>query len=221
MTLSNRHRIIAALIALLVGGCAATPARPAPQKVFLYGVVRDRLDIVQALLNAGFNPNFRDPQGFTPLHYAAVSVDDPRMAAMLLARGADVNARGGPQHDTPLLLAANRGHVAVVHVLLKAGARLNVQNRLGVSALGSAVFSQHLASARALLEAGALINARDRMGATPLWLAAYQGDLPMARLLLSYGADPRLPDARGRTPLMEARARHPHNVALLRALTPP
>lgn len=52
----------------------------------------------------------------TPLHYAALS-NDVQMATFLIKNGANVNAmtRGG---ETPLMKAAEKGHVEMVRQLL-------------------------------------------------------------------------------------------------------
>ena len=83
--------------------------------------------------------------GFTPLHSAAASNDNPEVIFTLTDAGADANARA---HDglTPL-------HVWVPRV--DAGATTGVM--------------------RALLAAGADIHAREVTGATPLHYAALVG----------------------------------------------
>src|SRR5262249_12379358 len=68
---------------------------------------------------------------FTPLHWAAGSESPrPSLVRLLLANGADPNATGGepvgafglvPQ--TPRLIAEKRGHTAIVHTLVAAGAK--------------------------------------------------------------------------------------------------
>jgi ankyrin repeat protein len=53
---------------------------------------RDRLEIVEILLSAGADVQQRGFNDYTPLHRAA-SDNDPKAIALLLAHGADLNAR--------------------------------------------------------------------------------------------------------------------------------
>lgn len=52
----------------------------------------DRLETVDLLLSVGANVHQRGFSGYTPLHHAA-SDNDPTAIALLLAHGADLNAR--------------------------------------------------------------------------------------------------------------------------------
>ena len=62
------------------------------------------------------------PEGFTPLHFAALSNQLPAVLEVLIKAGADVNAKAA-LGITPLhLAAANNPSPAVLEVLLKAGA---------------------------------------------------------------------------------------------------
>ena len=61
----------------------------------------------------------RDPSGTTPLHRAAAH---PEALRLLLAHGADANARDVDDNASALHVAAAEGHLASVRVLLDAGA---------------------------------------------------------------------------------------------------
>ncbi len=52
----------------------------------------DRIDILELLLSFGAATTQRGVNDFTPLHYA-VSLDDPKAIELLLAHGADAQAR--------------------------------------------------------------------------------------------------------------------------------
>lgn len=63
-------------------------------------------------------------RGFTPLHCAAES-GKKEMVALLLDKGADINARNDIQ-NTPLHEAAWHGHLETVKFLLEKGANPNL-----------------------------------------------------------------------------------------------
>jgi hypothetical protein len=136
---------------------------------------------VVALLNQ--NPDLvssRDKMGNTPLHIAALH-DQPAIAALLIANGADVNA-----HNTP------PGHevIASKYLSQKADADFN-QKAYGETPLTLALLSyHHKEMIELLLTHGADPNAYAQIGVTPLQ-RAIERDLPYdVELLLANGADP-------------------------------
>jgi hypothetical protein len=140
---------------------------------------------------------------------AAVSSNDPAMAKVLLAAGANVNAKDAA-HETPLHDAAVKGRTGVAKVLLAAGADVNARDEDGYTPLHSAAIWGHLELARMLVAAGADVNAPDRNRETPLHLVASRRVPPLAvyadvtRLLLDAGARPNVKAADGSTPLSRA-----------------
>jgi uncharacterized protein len=69
---------------------------------------RGSADVVQLLVDAGADVNFRAALGVTPLHLAASRGADP-LVQLLLVRGADPSARMD-DGTTPAAIAASRGH---------------------------------------------------------------------------------------------------------------
>ncbi|MFC1835335.1 ankyrin repeat domain-containing protein, partial [Thermodesulfobacteriota bacterium] len=57
---------------------------------------------------------------------------------VLLERGADIEAGDDHRHRTPMMHAAQSGHLEVVKVLLKNGANVNATDRGGKTALSLA-----------------------------------------------------------------------------------
>jgi ankyrin repeat protein len=80
-------------------------------------------DAVDLLLRAGADVRARSTNALanTALHAALAGRGDVRIAASLLARGAEVDATAGSRW-TPLHLAANRGDLTLVEMLLARGA---------------------------------------------------------------------------------------------------
>jgi ankyrin repeat protein len=78
--------------------------------------------------------------GWTPLHYAA-SGPDVKMVALMLDRGADVNA-AAPNLNTPLMMAARYGAEESVKLLLSRGADKKRLNDKGQSAVDYARISE-------------------------------------------------------------------------------
>lgn len=71
--------------------------------------------------------------GWTPLHYAA-SGPDPKLVALLLERGAELEARS-PNLTTPLMMASRYGPEEAVDLLLARGASKVLRNDQGLNAV--------------------------------------------------------------------------------------
>ncbi|MGW0806408.1 ankyrin repeat domain-containing protein [Nonomuraea sp. NPDC002799] len=128
-------------------------------------------ETVGKLLTSGADPNqaSEGEDGGLPL-CAAAAWDREEAATVLLAGGADVNAResGG---WTALLWAASNGHAATAKVLIEAGAEADAANDDGDTPLSLAARRGALGVVQTLLEAGADAGKYDGDGDTPLDIA--------------------------------------------------
>lgn len=104
------------------------------ETALMMAALRGQLDMARRLLERGAAVN---RPGWTPLHYAG-SGPEPRMVALLLERGAAVDARS-PNGSTALMLAASYGPEAAIDLLLARGASLQARNDRG---LGAAEFAE-------------------------------------------------------------------------------
>lgn len=75
--------------------------------------------VAKVLLAAGANASYTDANGYQPLHSASAKV-----AALLLAAGADIEARVHEIGATPLITHAIRGDANMVKFLLDQGANV-------------------------------------------------------------------------------------------------
>ena len=180
-------------------------------------VLKDTPGIANLLIDAGADVEGivdLGHNGVHPLHAAAFN-GKPRMAALLIERGAMVDSRDS-DGVTPLMLAAEKGYTEVAEVLLKAGADVKAEDtRDGASALLYAAGAGQLEIARLLLSNGADINTRTgRGGETPLWGAVMDYQVGMVQFLLEAGADPNIADRTGATPIMNPHGPKVHQLLL-------
>ena len=114
--------------------------------------------------------------GFTPLHFAAF-FGRPEAAALLIARGAQVDALGrGFMTGTALHSAAAASHADIVRMLVDAGAEPNLRQSGGGTPLHAAAANADVASVEALLEHGADPSLTTEDGRSILRLAEERGD---------------------------------------------
>ncbi|MBI2384610.1 MAG: ankyrin repeat domain-containing protein [Elusimicrobia bacterium] len=141
---------------------------------------------------------------------------DARTVVRLLDAGVDVEARNPGDAWTPLMWAAVRDHADLVKLLTARGARIEVRDRKGLTALLVAARWGSRKGVGALLDAGASIGAVDEIGWNALMWSCFKGQTDMAALLLDRGASLEGLDPDGRTPLMlAAKKGHEKTAAML------
>jgi ankyrin repeat protein len=136
--------------------------------------------------------------GQTALMWAAAQ-KHPEMIRLLIAHGAEVDARG-KVHDwqrrvtaeprikimqtggfTPLLYAARGGCVACIEPLVAGGADVDLSDPYGMTPLVLALYNRQFDTAMALIEHGADVNQWDWWGRSPLYLAIELNRIPDSR----------------------------------------
>lgn len=147
--------------------------------------------------------NFKDNEGNTPLHYAAI-FGLGTIVEFLLTNGANIDAVN-IQLNTPLYEAINNSHDEVSKLLINRGADIHKQNVIGNSPLHIAVQKNRKSIAEILIESGADIECKQMAQMTPLNLATLMtNDYDMVRLLIEKGADVNAKNKNGATPLVNA-----------------
>lgn len=190
---------------------------------------RDRLEIADVLIRSGAQVDPKNSHGKTPLDMArdagfkeVVSLLAPHalrsavsqqfqdaawdgnleQLRILIAEGADVNAKDSRLGRTPLHAAAAAKQSKAVALFLESGADVSApDDKNGFTPLHLA--TDNFEVVRLLLSHGADVNARDHKGQTPLH-HAFSADTAVLQLLLDAGADARIRDNAGKTPIQNA-----------------
>uniref|UniRef100_A0A4X2KEG4 Ankyrin repeat domain 6 n=1 Tax=Vombatus ursinus TaxID=29139 RepID=A0A4X2KEG4_VOMUR len=102
---------------------------------------------------------------------------------------------------TPLHLAANKGHLPVVQILLKAGCDLDVQDDGDQTALHRATVVGNTEVIAALIQEGCALDRQDKDGNTALHEASWHGFSQSAKLLVKAGANVLAKNKAGNTAL--------------------
>jgi len=152
---------------------------------FFVAVKRNDARTISALLERGFDPNTRDPQGQVAL-ILALHGENFAAAEALLARPETrvdlVNAVG----ESALMMAALKGHLDWCQRLLARGAPVN---QPGWSPLHYAATGPEPRIVLLLLERGAVVDAESPNRSTPLIMAARYGKEESVQMLVARGAD--------------------------------
>lgn len=107
-----------------------------------------------------------------------------------------------PARETPLMLAAERGYLPIVRLLISLGTNINEANGFRQPALLYAVRENHVSTVNLLLKSGATPNLVMVDGDFVLREAATSSiDLQICRSLLKSGADPCIANKMGSTAL--------------------
>ncbi|XP_073893580.1 ankyrin repeat domain-containing protein 6 isoform X18 [Macaca fascicularis] len=114
---------------------------------------------------------------------------------------------------TPLHLAANKGHLPVVQILLKAGCDLDVQDDGDQTALHRATVVGNTEIIAALIHEGCALDRQDKDGNTALHEASWHGFSQSAKLLVKAGANVLAKNKAGDTALHIAAALNHKKVA--------
>ncbi|MBP8149930.1 MAG: ankyrin repeat domain-containing protein [Limnohabitans sp.] len=152
---------------------------------FFKAVSFDDVKTVQSLLQRGFDPNTVDSKA-RPALILAIQEPSPKVAELLIQwPGTQIHVRN-PAGETPLMLAALRGQVPLVEMLIEKKAAIH---HPGWSPLHYAATGGHTAIVDLLIKRGAAVNAESPNGTTPLMMAARYGSAHSVKSLIQSGSD--------------------------------
>jgi len=191
-------------------------------------------ETLAVVLDTEVNPNLRDYNGDTPLHYALVDGNIP-LAVTLINHGSNVFIKNNDgksplihafnhgsefteqflarmqqlmdrEGSTPIFHAVRWNYPAVVQTILNAGADLSHQNSRGNTALHEAAHAGSPQVAAILLSAGANPNTANNVDRSPVHHAVVWGTLDILKLYVEGGGDINQKDGEGQTVLHMAAA---------------
>ena len=160
---------------------------------FFRAVNNDDARTVKEIIGRGFDPNSPDERGQVALYLALRELSPKVLAALLASPDTKVDASNAAG-ETPLMMAALRGHQEWAERLLERGAAVNKE---GWSPLHYAATGPQVSIVGLLLDRGARIDAPSPNGTTPLMMAAQYGSEDSVLLLVKRGANLGLRNDKG------------------------
>ena len=135
------------------------------------------------------------------LFIAATAELRVREVETMLGRPQDPNTKDPETKHPAFSVAASRGNLQLVQLLLEAGADKNIKSADGLTPLHLAVRYGHLEVARFLVEIGVEKDAETSAGCTALQLAAGSGQRELVEILMAAGANKDAAEEHGWTAL--------------------
>lgn len=186
-------KVLPALLLGLAMAVAAGRAFAGAYEDFFRAVNVDDAGTVTQLVARGFDPDSPDERGQVGLYLALRGGSFKAAAALLASPGIHIDAANA-QGETPLMMAALRGHLEWSQRLLDRGAQVN---REGWAPLHYAASGPEPRLVGLLLDRGAKIDAPSPNRTTALMMAARYGTEAAAEQLIARGADPKLRNDKG------------------------
>ena len=192
------------ILAILDHGADVNATNTKNQTALMLAAITKNKGAVNALLNAGADPNIGDDDGNTCLYNAVRKHCNKDVLQAIISHGADVNATNNSK-DTALMEACWMGNEDAINVLLQAAADTNIASANGNTCLFDAV---RKGCSKKVLEAiishGADVNATNKANNTALRYACSEGNIDAINVLLHAAADTNIASADGYTCLHDA-----------------
>jgi ankyrin repeat protein len=176
---------------------------------------KGNLVVVQDLLSRGASPSATSVNGTTAVLQASHFGNLEILETLLHAGGTRLMELANYNHTTPLMRAAQEGHVACVRLLLKIGALVNRRNRVQMTALMLASQRGHSKICQLLIKYGADLDAMTAQDSTSLLLACKRTHMDVVKVLVTAGCELWVRDARGRTAREVAQRRELEDMAFM------
>ena len=178
----NRHDVVL----YLLNQNALIEKRSEQDELLAYATLNSYHDIAANLIQRQISVNRRFPDGLFPLWYS-VRNGDTKMIDMLLAAGADLEAKS-KDGETVLLYACLKREEQVVLTILEKGANFNIIDKQKSTPLMIAAGRGFERVVQFLISKKVDINAKDDKGRTAITRAQYTGNYHIVDMLRRAGA---------------------------------
>lgn len=160
---------------------------------------KGNVELVKELLERGASPAATTCTGISAVLQAAHFGHDEVLKVLLQAGSSFLIEIANYNHTTPLMRAAQEGHVKCVQLLLESGAHVNRRNRAHLTALMLASQRGHADVCQVLIQYGADLDAMTHQNSTSLLLAVKRGHIDVLQVLVTAGCELSVKESRGRT----------------------
>ena len=165
-----------------------------------YAVMRGDVPFIRKLLGKDADINAVNAYGVTPLHLAVHHKKEAALRFLVEQPGIALELTDN-KSQTPLYVAAKRGNLKAVDVLLAKGLHVNNGGTHNKYPLMAALENNQASVVSKLLEIPALnVACHDALGHTPLYFAVRTNNKPLCKTLLQRGAEAHV-FRKGGTPL--------------------
>lgn len=142
--------------------------------------------------------------GFAGEIHKAVRDGDIAKVKALLEKNPELVSASLENGMTPLLLAAPRGEMELIKLLVDSGADVKAAYPNGFTVLDTAVYLGNKEAVKLLITKGADVNTKSKSGTTPLLFSITRGHKEILDILIKNGASLDVTDKTGSSPLLLA-----------------
>lgn len=162
---ATRNELISMMNVLVENGANINFQNNMGKTALMLAASMGKLPPVQELRRLGAFYEVRDGNGSTALHWACLS-KNPQLVDWMLHDGADVSVTNDLGRTPLMMLASVEDRYDIANVLLRHGAKMNVEDNQGQTALMLAVYNGFTAIIDLFLQKNVDINVKTSTGKT-------------------------------------------------------
>ena len=158
---------------------------------------------IDAIRSKKIKPDTQDPNGYSVLHLAVWFGDLPSTSTLIKDLSMPISIRS-KNNQTPLSLAAAKGYIEILNLLLEYGADLEAKDDSGMTPILCAAHNGQVIVWLILKAKGSNIWVKDNSGNSAAHLASTKNQVKMLRVLQSQDFNLEEPNSQGQSPIHKA-----------------